>query len=47
MLLRKYQLLILIMFFLCVFCLGKVNAIVNDYTLLGKSICIDPGHGGY
>ena len=29
-----------------VFCFGRVNAIVNDYSLLGKVIYIDPGHGG-
>ena len=34
------------MFFLCVFCFGKVNAIVRDYSLLGKCIYLDPGHGG-
>ena len=36
----------LVVFFLCVFCLGKVNAIVRDYSLLGKCIYLDPGHGG-
>lgn len=34
------------MFFLCLFTLSKTNAIVNDYTLLGKTIYIDAGHGG-
>ena len=43
---RHYKTLMMVMFFLCVFCLGKVNAMINGYTLLGKSICIDPGHGG-
>ena len=36
----------LVMFFLSVFCFGKVNAIVKDYSLLGKCIYIDAGHGG-
>lgn len=43
---RKYKTLILVMFFLSILCFGKVNAIVNDYSLLGKIIYIDPGHGG-
>ena len=43
---REYKTLILVMFFLSVFCFGRVNAIVNDYSLLGKVIYIDPGHGG-
>ena len=43
---REYKTLILVMFFLSVFCFSKVNAIVNDYLLLGKVIYIDPGHGG-
>ena len=43
---REYKTLILVMFFLSIFCIGKVNAIVNDYSLLGKIIYIDPGHGG-
>ena len=43
---REYKTLILIMFFLSVFCFSRVNAIVNDYSLLGRVIYIDPGHGG-
>lgn len=42
----QYKTLILVMFFLSVFCFSKVNAIVKDYSLLGKVIYIDPGHGG-
>ena len=34
------------MFFLCILALSKVNAVINDYTLLGKTIYIDAGHGG-
>lgn len=43
---RGYKSLILVMFFLSVFCFSRVNAIVKDYSLLGKVIYIDPGHGG-
>ena len=43
---RQYKALILVIFFLSIFCLSKVNAIVKDYSLLGKTIYIDPGHGG-
>ena len=43
---RQYKTLIICLFFLSIFCLSKVNAIVNDYSLLGKVIYIDPGHGG-
>ena len=42
----QYKRLMLVMFFLCVFCFGKVNAVVRDYSLLGKCIYLDPGHGG-
>jgi N-acetylmuramoyl-L-alanine amidase len=34
------------MFFLSVFVCSKVNAIVRDYSLLGKIIYLDAGHGG-
>lgn len=43
---RQYRTLILIIFFLSIFCFGKVNAIVKDYSLLGKCIYLDAGHGG-
>lgn len=43
---RQYKTLIISLFFLSIFSLSKVNAIVKDYTLLGKTIYIDPGHGG-
>ena len=43
---RQYKTLMLVMFFLSIFCLSKVNAIVKDYTLLGKCIYLDAGHGG-
>lgn len=43
---RQYKTLILIMFFLCLFCFGKVNAHVKNYSLLGRCIYLDAGHGG-
>ncbi len=43
---KQYKTLILVMFFLSIFCFGKVNAIIKDYTLLGKTIYLDAGHGG-
>lgn len=43
---KNYKTLVLVMFFLSVFCFGRVNAIVRDYSLLGRVIYIDPGHGG-
>ena len=43
---RQYQTLILIMFFLSLFCFSKAHAIIKDNTLLGKCIYLDPGHGG-
>ena len=43
---RKYKTLMIVMFFLSVFCFSRVNAIVRDYSLLGKIIYLDAGHGG-
>ena len=43
---RQYKTLIIIMFFLCLFCFGKVNAHVKNYSLLGRCIYLDAGHGG-
>ena len=43
---RQYKTLIICLFFLSIFCFSKVNAIVKDYSLLGKVIYVDPGHGG-
>ena len=43
---RGYKTLILVMFFLSVFTFSRVNAIVKDYSLLGKTIYLDAGHGG-
>ena len=43
---RQYKSFMLVIFFLLVFAFGKANAIINDYSLLGKCIYLDPGHGG-
>lgn len=43
---RQYKTLIICLFFLSIFCFSKVNAIVKDYSLIGKVFYIDPGHGG-
>ena len=43
---RQYKTLMLVMFFLSVFCFSRVNAYVKDFSLVGKSIYLDPGHGG-
>lgn len=43
---RQYKTLIICLFFISIFCFSKANALIKDYTLLGKIIYIDPGHGG-
>lgn len=43
---RQYKTLIIALFFLSIFCFSKVNAMVKDYSLLGKTIYLDAGHGG-
>lgn len=43
---RQYKTLMLVLFFLSIFCFSKVNAMVRDYSLLGKTIYLDAGHGG-
>lgn len=43
---KQYKTLMMALFFLSIFCFSKVSAITHDYTLLGKTIYIDPGHGG-
>ena len=42
----KYKLLIIFFFFITIFSISKVYALINDYSLLGKTIYLDPGHGG-
>ena len=43
---NKYKLLIIICFFLSTIFLTRVDAIINGYSLTGKIICLDSGHGG-
>lgn len=43
---NKYKIIILIGFLLTICLISKVYAADNNYTLLGKTIYIDPGHGG-
>ena len=43
---RHYKTLMMVMFFLFVFCFGRVHAMVNGYSMLGKCIYLDAGHGG-
>lgn len=43
---NKFKLIILICIFFSIISISKVYAIINSYTLLGKTIYIDPGHGG-
>ena len=43
---NKNKFIILLSFFLIIFSISKTYAIINNYTLLGKTIYIDPGHGG-
>ena len=43
---NKYKLIIIISIFISIFSISKVYAQILDYTLLGKIIYIDPGHGG-
>ena len=43
---NKFKILIITLLLLSITSISKVYAIVNNYTLLGKTIYIDPGHGG-
>ena len=43
---NKFKLIILTCMLFTIFSISKVYALVNSYTLLGKVIYIDPGHGG-
>lgn len=44
---KQYKTLILAIFFLSILCFSEVNAIVKDYSLLGKTIYLDAGHPEY
>ena len=43
---RHYKTFMLVLFFLLVICFSKVNAVVRGYSLLGRCIFLDAGHGG-
>ena len=43
---NKFKLIMLFSIIVSIFSISKVYAIVNGYTLLGKIIYLDPGHGG-
>lgn len=43
---NKYKIIIIMSLFISIFSISKVYANVFNYTLLGKTIYIDPGHGG-
>ncbi len=43
---NKFKLLLILGLFLSIFIISKTYAASNEYTLLGKTIYLDPGHGG-
>ena len=43
---NKFKPIIIISIFISIISISKVYAQILDYTLLGKTIYIDPGHGG-
>lgn len=43
---KQYKTLMMALFLFSILCFSRVNAMSHDYTLLGKTIYIDPGHGG-
>ena len=43
---NKFKLIIIISMFISIISISKVYALTFNYTLLGKTIYIDPGHGG-
>ena len=43
---NKYKLIIIVCFFSLTIFLPKVNALIKGYSLLGKVVCLDSGHGG-
>ena len=43
---NKQKIIILTLLLITIISISKTHAIVNGYSLLGKVIYIDPGHGG-
>ena len=43
---NKYKTIIILSFIFLLLSISKAYAANNDYTLLGKTIYLDPGHGG-
>lgn len=43
---KKYSLLVISVFIVCICIFSKVDAINNDLPLFGRVIFVDPGHGG-
>ena len=43
---NKFKITIFIFLIITIFSISKVYAHINNYNLLGKTIYIDPGHGG-
>lgn len=43
---NRYKITLLIIFLIILFSVNQVNAYVNDFPLLGKTIYLDAGHGG-
>ena len=43
---NKFKTIIIICTFISILSISRVYAIINSYSLLGKTIYIDPGHGG-
>ena len=43
---NKFKLTLIICLFLSIVSISKVYALVLNYNLLGKTIYLDPGHGG-
>lgn len=43
---NKFKIIIIIFTLIIITSISKTYAIINDYTLLGKIIYLDPGHGG-
>ena len=43
---NKYKLIMIIFLFITIFSISKVYATINGYSLLGRIIYLDAGHGG-